>query len=87
MFTVQNWGLGLFFWGLGALLDLVNKADLEAIQAGEAFYDYKIPIFVLVFCGVISIFLSYKLKRADKKQGYGLELPSGVRPEDLEKEE
>ena len=78
MFTVQNWGLGLFFWGIGALLDLVNKADLEAIRAGEKVYDYKIPIFVLVICGVVSIFLAYKLKAADKKQGYGLELPSGV---------
>jgi len=81
MFTVQNWGLGLFFWGIGALLDLVNKSDLEAIKANEMMYDYTIPIFILVGCGVISIFLSYKLKRADKKQGYGLELPSGQKPE------
>lgn len=82
MFTVQNWGLGLFYWGLGALLDLVNKTDLEAIRAGEMSYDYTIPIFVLVICGVVSIFLSFKLKQADKRQGYGLELPSGAeRPE------
>ncbi|MEZ5012215.1 MAG: MFS transporter, partial [Bacteroidales bacterium] len=79
MFTVQNWGLGLFFWGLGALLDLVNRGNIEAIRAGEASYDCQIPIFVLVFCGVISIFLSFKLKQADKRQGYGLELPSGAR--------
>lgn len=81
MFTVQNWGLGLFFWGIGALLDFVNKSDLDAIAAGDKMYDYTIPIFVLVGCGVISIFLSYKLKRADKKQGYGLELPSGATAE------
>lgn len=82
MFTVQNWGLGLFFWGLGALLDLVNKGDLEAIRAGEMTYDYTIPIFVLVICGVVSIFLSFKLKQADRRQGYGLELPSSAeRPE------
>lgn len=76
MFTVQNWGLGLFFWGLGALLDLVNKNNLEAIRAGEMFYDYKIPIFVLVICGLIAMFLAFKLRQADKRQGYGLELPS-----------
>jgi MFS family permease len=76
MFTVQNWGLGLFFWGIGAVLDLANKKDLTAIRAGEMNYNYTIPIFILVFCGVISIFLAYKLKAADKKQGYGLELPS-----------
>ncbi len=76
MFTVQNWGLGLFFWGIGAVLDLANKADLKAIRAGQMNYNYTIPIFILVFCGVISIFLAFKLKQADKKQGYGLELPN-----------
>ena len=81
MFTVQNWGLGLFFWGIGAVLDLANKSNLTAIRAGEMTYNYTIPIFILVFCGVISIFLAYKLKKADKKQKYGLELPSGQKPE------
>ncbi len=81
MFTVQNWGLGLFFWGIGAVLDLANKSNLTAIRAGQMNYNYTIPIFILVFCGVISIFLAYKLKAADKKQGYGLELPSGKKPE------
>jgi MFS family permease len=76
MFTVQNWGLGLFFWGIGALLTFVNRHNIEAIQAGDAFYDYTIPILILVLCGVISIFLAFKLKQADKRQGFGLELPS-----------
>ncbi|MEA1886709.1 MAG: MFS transporter [Bacteroidota bacterium] len=76
MFTVQNWGLGLFFWGLGALLDLVNKPNLEAIRAGEMFYDYKIPMLVLVVSGLVAMFLAFKLKQADRKQEYGLELPS-----------
>jgi MFS family permease len=79
MFTIQNWGLGLFFWGIGALLDFVNRGNIDAIRAGEAYYDYKIPIFVLVICGVISIFLSFKLKKADLEQGYGLELPSSAK--------
>ena len=81
MFTIQNWGLGLFFWGIGAVLDLVNKADLEAIRAGEVMYDYTIPIALLVVCGVVSIFLAFKLKQADRRQRYGLELPSNERPE------
>ena len=76
MFTVQNWGLGLFFWGIGALLDLVNKPNLEAIRNGEMPYNYTIPILILVLCGIISIFLAFKLKQADKRQGYGLELPN-----------
>ncbi|MCG8410624.1 MAG: MFS transporter [Bacteroidales bacterium] len=77
MFTIQNWGLGLFFWGIGALLDFVNKDNLDAIREGNANYDYTIPIFILVICGVVSIFLAFKLKQADLKQKYGLELPSG----------
>jgi MFS family permease len=79
MFTVQNWGLGLFFWGIGAVLDLANRNNLDAIRAGEMNYDYTVPIFILVICGIVSIFLAYKLKQADKKQGYGLELPSGIK--------
>ncbi len=76
MFTIQNWGLLLFYWGIGALLDFANRKNLDAIRAGEMSYDYLIPILTLVICGLISVFLALKLKQADKQQGYGLELPS-----------
>ena len=102
MFTVQNWGLLAFFWGIGALLYKVNPAVVSAIsevrerlqaqglsgsEIGDQiklmqlngdlpYYNYFWPILMLVICGVISIFLAYKLKQADKEQGYGLELPS-----------
>ena len=39
-------------------------------------YNYTIPILMLVVLGVGSIFLAFMLKKADKEQGYGLELPS-----------
>lgn len=79
MFTVQNWGLGAFFWGIGAMLDYVNHDNLAAIREGKMTYDYTIPIMMLVVCGVISIFLAALLKKADRKQAYGLEFPSGTK--------
>jgi MFS family permease len=103
MFTVQNYGLSAFYWGIGQVLDWSNPKVVQAIQSmrdklfaqglnraevaerietmratGEIpTYDYTIPILMLVGLGVISIFLAFKLKQADKDQGYGLELPSG----------
>ena len=102
MFTIQNYGLSAFFWGIGKMVNVMNPkivaqiqatrdqllADgvstmeipgrIDALKAAKTIppYDYTIPILMLVALGVISIFLSYMLMRADKKQGYGLELPS-----------
>ncbi len=107
MFTIQNWGLLIFFWGIGMVLDLVNPRVIEAVEnarealklqgledtvisqrildmqaAGEIpAYDYTWPIFMLVILGVVSIFLALQLKKADAKQKFGLELPSGETPE------
>ncbi len=104
MFTVQNWGLGAFFFGIGKVLDMVNPAVVDKLQeirsgleaqglTNEAItlkmqemkelgqvppYNYTIPIFMLVILGIISIFLAFMLKKADQKQGYGLELPSNA---------
>lgn len=103
MFTIQNYGLSAFYWGIGKVLDLTNPEVVQKIQqtreqllakgyqpeelpkmieqmkyAGKLpFYDYTISILMLVGLGALSIFLAYQLKRADKRQGYGLELPSG----------
>ncbi|MCK5737599.1 MFS transporter [bacterium] len=102
MFTVQNWGLGAFFWGIGKVVDMVNPTVIVALQdareklvatgvssvdlsqrieemklAGQLpVYNYTIPILMLVGLGVLSIILSYMLKKSDEQQGYGLELPS-----------
>jgi MFS family permease len=81
MFTIQNIGLLFFFWGIGAVLDLANKADLEMIRAGEMMYNYTIPILMLVILGIISIFIAFQLRKADAKQKFGLEMPSGQKPE------
>jgi len=103
MFTIQNYGLSAFFWGIGKMVNVMNPKIVDQIQTtreqllasgmsidevvqkidalkatGEiAPYNYTVPILMLVFLGIISIFLAYQLKLADKKQGYGLELPFG----------
>ena len=103
MFTIQNYGLFVFYWGIGKVLDWVNPSVVTQMQtaredliaqgvgleqisveiermrvSGEiAAYNYTIPILMLVALGVISIYLAFQLKRADKRQNYGLELPSG----------
>ena len=133
MFTIQNYGLSAFFFGIGKMVNVMNPKIVEQIQkirdllidAGVSMnkipqiidqlkisadaetlstllkdsgpgaeqipqlienlsnygviqpYNYTVPILMLVFLGIISIFLAYKLKLADKKQGYGLELPFG----------
>ena len=133
MFTIQNYGLSAFFWGIGKMVNITNPETVEKIQrtrdlliengvsknkipdiidqlkmsveieplkgllsdAGLSMekipqlieklqsygeikaYDYTWAIFMLVFLGIFSIFLAYLLKFFDRRQGYGLELPSG----------
>jgi|GEM_PF-483385 len=61
---------------VGEMSELVKLMQANGLLK---YYDYRIPILMLVLCGVISIFLAFKLKQADKRQGYGLELPSGAK--------
>jgi len=64
--------------GLGSL-EISNILQEKQIVTGEIPpFDYTIPILMLVGLGVVAIFLAFMLKKADKKQGYGLELPSGA---------
>jgi hypothetical protein len=102
MFTIQNYGLSAFFWGIGKMLNVMNPAIVNQIQtirdqlisSGVSTvdisdhieslkavgtippYDYTVPILMLVVLGIISMVLSYLLRAADKKQGYGIEMPS-----------
>jgi len=68
------------------------SSQLQEMQYGAAkvipAFNYTTPILMLVGLGVIAMFLAFMLKRADKKQGYGLELPSGaVSPREIQSEE
>jgi len=64
MYTVQNWGLALFYWLPGQLLESTNS-------------DYTIAFLPFVVLGFVSIACAIQLKKSDRKYGYGLENPSG----------
>src|SRR6056297_1324018 len=58
-------------------LEISNILQEMQIVSGEIpSFDYTIPILMLVGLGVIALFLAFMLKKADVKQGYGLELLS-----------
>jgi MFS family permease len=63
MFTVQNWGLALFYWLPGQVLESSNS-------------NYPIAFAPFVILGFVSIACAVQLKKSDRKYGYGLELPS-----------
>ena len=64
MYTVQNWGLALFYWLPGQLLESTDS-------------NYTISFAPFVILGVVSIACAVQLGRSDRKYSYGLELPSG----------
>lgn len=100
MFTLQNYGLAIFFWGIGKVLDIFNPEVINKIRIARTelsnqgltngqittkinelkysgalpSYDYTMPVLMLVGLGVVSIFLAFMLKKADRTQRYGLEL-------------
>ncbi|MGC9375186.1 MAG: MFS transporter [Bacteroidales bacterium] len=77
MFSVQNLGLWAFPILIGSVLEKSNPGIAEAKAAGEhAVYNYTNPLLMLAGLGVLGLFFAFMLKRADKKQGYGLELPN-----------
>ena len=77
MFSIQNIGLWLFPMLIGWVLDMSNPGVALKIAAGEAAtYDYTNPVLMLALLGVVGLVFAFLLKRADRKQGLGLELPS-----------
>lgn len=49
--------------------------NIEVVQ-GPTLYNYKVPMLIFAFFGVMAILLGLWLKVEDKKKGYGLELPN-----------
>ncbi len=71
MFSIQNWGLMLFPFFIGKILDVTNKN----LPKGAPL-DYTYSIFMLVGLGVLGLIFAFLLKREDKTSGFGLELPN-----------
>jgi MFS family permease len=71
MFSIQNWGLMLFPWIIGMILDATNRNRPEGAPL-----DYTYAVFMLAFLGVLGIVFAVLLKREDKTSGYGIELPN-----------
>lgn len=80
MFTFQNWGLMLFFYLIGKVLEVTNPGiTAETIKAGGQPYNYTISILMLAFLGLAGMLFAFLLKREDKVSGFGLELPSSMK--------
>lgn len=72
---IKNIRAGLEAQGL-TVAAISEKIQAMKVSGEIPPYDYMIPILMLVGLGVGSIFLAFMLKKADKEQGFGLELPS-----------
>ena len=74
IFFIQNIGL----WGVPNLIGTIQEkyCVVGVTDAGASIYDYTLPM--LVFCGfaVLSSFVGFALKAADRKYGYRLEEPN-----------
>jgi predicted MFS family arabinose efflux permease len=71
MFTVQNWGLALFYWLPGFLVTLTNGEDTGA----QASRDYTWGTVPFILLGFISIFLAVMLLKSNSKHDLKLEVP------------
>jgi hypothetical protein len=62
---------------IGWALSASNPGVSAKIAAGEAVkYNYLVPELIFAAFGVLAIILSVVLKRVDRKQGYGLDIPN-----------
>lgn len=75
--NIEETRAGLEAQGLSSVEISAKLQDMQFITREIPAFNYTTPILMLVGLGVVAMFLAFMLRRADKKQGYGLELPSG----------
>lgn len=72
IFYIQNIGLSMVPVMIGKVIQ--NYATIETTEGVT--YDYTIPMSIFALFGIVSIIVSFILKRVDKRNGYGLEQPN-----------
>ena len=74
IFFIQNIGL----WGIPTLMGYVQEhyCVVGVNENGAALYNYTLPMIIFGALATASFIVAYLLLRADKKYGYGLELPN-----------
>ena len=77
IFWVQNIGLGFVPLIIGWVLDKYCIAG-ERVVDGQTYiqYDYTLPMYIFAGFGIVALLLAFALKKVDKRNGYGLELPN-----------
>jgi len=90
IFYIQNLVALMFMpWFVGMVLNRfgTTKAMEEQLVDGAkkmvevAHYNYMLPELIFAACGVLAVIVAFSLKGADKKHGYGLELPNQKKKE------
>jgi MFS family permease len=77
MFTIQAFGLMVFPYLIGVVLDHYNPGVAETLASGgEAVYNYTMPLLMMAVLGIFGLVFAVLLKNNDKTSGYGLELPN-----------
>ncbi len=78
IFWIQNIGLLAVPILIGWALNASNPGVSEQITAGitTAQYNYTVPELIFASFGVLAFFLAIVLKKIDKKNKYGLEIPN-----------
>lgn len=78
IFWIQNIGLLAVPILIGWSLTAANPGVSEQIAAGVegVKYNYTVPELIFASFGVLAFILAFFLKRVDKKNGYGLEIPN-----------
>jgi MFS family permease len=69
---------------VGFVLDRYSATKTVVNNETVVAYDYTYPMLIFVACGVLAVLVALLLKSADKKDGYGLELPNQTATEEAD---